>query len=66
MLAFCSLLLQTYYSKNFAGKIGASLSANNQHITEQCMAAYYVKYTCTLFDKSLAKLSHLAHAIGYK
>jgi len=25
MLAFCSLLLQTYYSKNFAGIIGASL-----------------------------------------
>ena len=30
MPAFCSLLLPSYFSKNYAGKIGASLVQTNQ------------------------------------
>ena len=54
MPAFCSLLLPSYFSKNYAGKIGASLVAFSAPVYTVCVCVYVcVCVVCTLSTNTI-------------
>ena len=53
MPAFCSLLLASYFSKNYASKIGASLNEAQQKQTCQHLAVVYWQLVSLLMQLSI-------------